>query len=284
MAFYYLSCYSFWMKSWIVKEAGRLLTEVKNQFSGFISTKDLRWSIEHNRCFVNNCVERFGSARVQKGDRICIHIEERPHLYFEKTDILYEDSHILVYDKPPYMTSEQLASFAHCNLVHRLDRDTSGVILLAKTTEAAFSLEEQFRKRNMCKEYLALVEGITQESDTIEGNMAQVSKKEGSVVWAMSSKGVWSQTVYKRMATQNNHSLLLCTPITGRTHQIRVHLASIGHPIVGDYTYGVRRQGKAFRPQLHALKLGFTHPKTGEKLSFTAPTPSDFLMLPISLF
>lgn len=265
------------MISWKVKNTSRLLTEIKNKLSGRYTVKDIRWSIDHNRCFVNKTLERFGSTLVQPGDTITIRLEKRPVFTKEPGRILFEDTHLLVYDKPPSITSEQLGILTGCLLVHRLDRDTSGVILLAKTQEAQKKLEEQFRRRTTLKEYLALVEGNPGDEGAISGRMAPLSRREGAIIWGISSSGVPSQTRWNRLSQRGNHALLRCTPLTGRTHQIRVHLAHIGHPIVGDATYGRRKNANVLRPLLHAESLQFTHPASGAPLTFTAPTPADFL-------
>jgi 23S rRNA pseudouridine955/2504/2580 synthase len=262
------------MKSWTVAEANRLLTEIKNKCVNRV--KDLKWSIEHNRCFVNNLVERFGSRRVKRGDCISIWIEKSPLFCKESDRILYEDAHLLVYNKPPYLTSEKLGSLTHCLLVHRLDRDTSGLILLAKNREAQSLLEKQFKERAIHKEYFAWVQGITEPQGIISGKMGPLARREGAVVFAMVSNGLWSQTEWRRVDCKDNRSLLLCTPLTGRTHQIRVHLKHIGHPIIGDFTYGSKEYADTFRPLLHASALFFTHPLTKETLSFSLPPPPDF--------
>jgi 23S rRNA pseudouridine955/2504/2580 synthase len=269
------------MKSWKVENPGRLLTEVKNKFIGLYTTKDVRWSIEHNRCFVNKRIERFGSAPLKKGDIVSIWIDQPPSFCKEKTSILYEDSHILVYNKPPYLTCEKLAAMTGNLLVHRLDRDTSGIILLAKNKETQAALEREFRQRTIHKGYLARVKGRASSGGTISGKMAPLHRREGSVMWGMSPKGVWSQTDWQCLHHQGNTSLLHCIPHTGRTHQIRVHLKHIGHPIVGDYTYGSsQKEGAAFRPLLHACGLTFVHPATHVQLTFSSPPPPDFGLQP----
>ncbi len=266
------------MKSWRANQSGRLLTEVKRKFSGCYTTEQVRWAIEHNRCFVNNRMERFGSTLLQKGDLISIHIVEKTKFKIDPDRILFQDEAIILYEKSPFMTSEQIAHCLNGTLVHRLDRDTSGLFLLARSEAAQHALKEQFRQRTIQKEYLAIVEGVTQEKGSISGNMAAKKKREGGVVWGMSREGVWSQTEWLLIEKRGPHSLLLCRPFTGRTHQIRVHLSSIGHPIVGDPIYGSRNKHPGiFRPLLHASSLQFSHPLTQQPLSFISPSPSDFL-------
>lgn len=264
------------MTSWKVKNTNRLLTEIKNKLSGLYTVKDIRWAIDHNRCFVNKTLERFGSTTVKAGDIISIQVEKRPLFRKDPHRVLFEDDHILIYDKPPFISSEQLSTLTQSLLVHRLDRDTTGVMILVKTPEAQKKLEEQFRSRTILKEYLALVEGNPGEKGTISGKMAPLSRREGAVIWGMSPSGLPSQTNWIRLSQRGNHTLLSCTPLTGRTHQIRVHLAHIGHPIIGDTTYGRPTNTKALRPLLHAHTLQFRHPATQASCSFTAPVPADF--------
>jgi len=265
------------MISWKVKNTQRLLTEIKNKLSGRYTTKDIRWSIDHNRCFVNQTLERFGSTQVKAGDTISISIEKRAIFHLEPGRILFEDDHLLVYDKPPHLASEKLASLTKTHLVHRLDRDTTGVIILAKTESAQKNLEDQFRQRVVVKKYLALVEGNPGESGKIIGKMAPLSKRQGAIIWGISSKGLFSQTDWVRLRVSGKRALLQCTPLTGRTHQIRVHLAHIGHPIVGDGTYGSRSITGVNRPLLHASAITFKHPISNGSVHFEAPTPPDFL-------
>lgn len=263
--------------SWKATQSNRLLTEVKNRFPNF-STKDVRWSIEHHRCFVNNRVETFSSKQLERGDEISIFLEKQPLLKKEISNILFEDESLLLYNKPPYLTSESLAEMLNCHLVHRLDRDTSGLILLAKSQHAKYLLEEMFKKREIKKEYFALVKGIPMKTGgEIIGKMCVKHRREGAVVWGMAKKGLWSKTSWKLIAPKKDCSLLLCKPITGRTHQIRVHLKELGHPILGDFVYGSReRSAPIFRPLLHAAQIEFAHPYSQDKIILSSPLPKDF--------
>ncbi len=264
------------MNTWKVESPNRLLTEVKDKLLEFFSAKDLKWSIEHNRCFVNKNVERFCSASVKRGDIVALFPEKMPLERIEKERILFEDENLIVYNKPPYLASEKLGELLNAFLAHRLDRDTSGVILLAKNKEVLAGLEQQFQKRTILKQYLAWVEGATEAQGTVSGNMAAVHRREGAVIWGMKKEGIFSKTEWRTIKTSGGFSLLQCVPITGRTHQIRVHLKHVGHPIVGDYVYGFQKLGPAFRPLLHAFRLTCVHPVTLEKMTFSAPLPDDF--------
>lgn len=177
-------------------------------------------------------------------------------------------------------------------IVHRLDRDTSGVMVVAKTNAAHFSLASQFEERSTEKEYLAVVEGEPRlDADVISVPLGR-SPRDRSRVVAGGADGKPSETRYEVVERFEGFAFLRCMPRTGRTHQIRVHLQSIGHPIVADPVYGRRKAlwrkdlalvrddgGEPIldRQALHALSLRFTHPLTGTVQAFEAPVPEDML-------
>ncbi|MFO7871125.1 MAG: RluA family pseudouridine synthase [Kiritimatiellia bacterium] len=214
--------------------------------------------------------------------------------------ILYEDPHLVVVNKPADLVVHPApghsggtlvnALLYHCRdisgiggvlrpgIVHRLDKDTSGAIVAAKTENAMNGLMRQFRNGTVLKEYLALVHGIPDPaSGSIETliNRSDHDRKKMSVNVSRGRKALTSYSVEKAFETS---SLLRVRTRTGRTHQIRVHMAHIGCPVVGDREYGGRRgRGKpnAGRQMLHARLLAFRHPETGEKVRCEAPLPAD---------
>jgi 23S rRNA pseudouridine1911/1915/1917 synthase len=224
-------------------------------------------------------------------------------------DILHEDDDLIVLNKPPGMVVHPGAGrssgtlvhalLAHCGrlpgiggverpgIVHRLDRDTSGVLVVAKTDAAHQSLARQFKIRVVKKRYLALVHGeVRQDSGRIEaaiGRHQHDRKRMGVLVRG----GREARTAYHVVRRLPGMTVLALDLETGRTHQIRVHLAHIGHPVMGDQTYGGRRERRrtaaetprAERQMLHAWRLGFQHPATGRWVEFVAPIPEDFLRL-----
>ncbi|MFB3816019.1 MAG: RluA family pseudouridine synthase [Candidatus Methylomirabilales bacterium] len=214
-------------------------------------------------------------------------------------DILYEDQDLLVLNKPAGLVVHPGAGrssgtlvhglLAHCphlpgiggverpGIVHRLDRDTSGALVVAKSEAAHQSLARQFKARQVQKRYVALVHGtLRQEAGRIEapiGRRAQERQKMG-----VREGGREARTAYRVLRRLPGRTLVECLLETGRTHQIRVHLAHLGHPVVGDRTYGGRRERRrpeAPRQMLHAWRLGFHHPASGAWLEFTAPIPAD---------
>ncbi len=211
--------------------------------------------------------------------------------------VLYEDEHLLCLDKPPGLVVHpavghwqgtlvnavlhhcgQVAGGAHPlrpGIVHRLDKDTSGCILVAKNEAALANLAKQFAERSASKTYLALVRGKPRASaGVVTGAIARhpVHRQRMTVSTRPGARA--AETSWRVRRTESGLSLVECRPKTGRTHQIRVHLKHLGHPIAGDRVYG---GGADFpRPLLHAWRLAVTHPQTGQALHFEAPLPADF--------
>jgi 23S rRNA pseudouridine1911/1915/1917 synthase len=179
------------------------------------------------------------------------------------------------------------ALLAHCPLiveagqreragiVHRLDKETSGVLVVAKDEDSLQALHEQFRNREVRKIYLALVRGRVQPPEGIIEVPIGRDPGDRQRMTAL-PEGRYARTRYRIVEFFRKHTLLEAHPYTGRTHQVRVHLSWLGHPVVGDNRYGPRRQPLLKdRHFLHALRLGFTHPTTGEDMTFEAPLPSE---------
>jgi 23S rRNA pseudouridine1911/1915/1917 synthase len=158
-------------------------------------------------------------------------------------------------------------------IVHRLDKDTSGLIIVAKNEGAHLSLSRQLKQRRVEKSYLALVHGrLEPEEAVIEAPVGRHPRYRQRM--AVVEGGREARTSYRVLRYLEGYSLVEVTPATGRTHQIRVHLAALGHPVVGDAVYG-RRSPLFPRQFLHALRLTFRHPRTGERLRLEAPLPDD---------
>ena len=162
-------------------------------------------------------------------------------------------------------------------IVHRIDKDTSGILMVAKNDAAHLCLSEQIKEHSFKRQYIALADGKFKEScGTINKPIGRNEKdrKKMAVTLKNSREAI---TDYEVLKLYERHTLLRCTLHTGRTHQIRVHLASIGHPVTGDKVYGPSRQPLFSGGQLlHAKLLGFVHPTTGEYMEFSAPIPKDF--------
>lgn len=224
-------------------------------------------------------------------------------------DIVFEDKHLVVVDKPAGMVVHPAAGnpdgtlvnalLHHCRgqlsgiggvarpgIVHRIDKDTSGLLVAAKTTAAHEGLAAQFADHSINRRYLAVCGGYPEPGEgTISGRLGRSdsNRKKMAVLAEGSSRGKHAVTHYRTLEKLNDCSLLQCRLETGRTHQVRVHCASIGHALLGDQTYGrtptqlrplLKRIGFA-RQALHAAILGFEHPASGEWCEFEADLPPD---------
>ncbi|HKR65197.1 MAG TPA: RluA family pseudouridine synthase [Thermoanaerobaculia bacterium] len=199
-------------------------------------------------------------------------------------DILYEDSALVFINKPagvvvqqrmhepdePYLHELVTRHTSPAYLLQRLDRGTSGVLFFSKRSDLNVRLTRQFERKRIHKRYLAICEGELGEVQTIDAPLARV----GAIKFGVRDEGKRAITHIAPLHATRAGSLLAITLETGRTHQIRVHLSAIGHPLAGDWLYGER---SAARPMLHAAELEMTHPLTNEQLRVTAPMPDDFL-------
>lgn len=269
-----------------------------------ISRSRLKKLIVEGRVLVNDS-KRPAGYKVRAGDLITIQIPDLITLDTVPEDIplniVYEDEYLIALNKPagmvihpaPGHSSGTLvnALLHHCKdlsgiggverpgIVHRLDKDTSGLVMIAKTEAAHKKLASQFKNREIHKEYLAIVKGYVKESKgTVQSPIGRhkVHRKK------MDSRGVNGRdahTDYQVLYRSKDWSYLQLRPKTGRTHQIRVHLASIHHSVIGDTLYGGKSTHlKMERQALHAHRLELKHPITGINLSFTAPLPQDMEM------
>ena len=249
---------------------------------------------------VNDAVAKAG-LKLSNGDRVTVAIPPPlSDLLKPETipfDILYEDDDMLVIDKPaglpvhpaPGHPDHTLvnAILAYLSvppdtddplrpgIVHRLDMDTSGVMLVARNRTAQANLVEQFKTHSVVKLYLVLVKGhLSPERGVIEAPIGRDPRNRKRMAVVAEGMGRSARTRYQVLKYSGDYSLLEVTMETGRTHQIRVHLAAIGHPVVGDTTYGVK---SAFlsRQFVHASRLGFRLPSTGRYVEFETALPSD---------
>jgi len=221
--------------------------------------------------------------------------------------IVFEDEHLLVVDKPAGLVVHPAAGnrdgtlvnalLHHCGdslsgiggvarpgIVHRIDKDTSGLLVIAKHDKAHEGLAKQFATHSIERRYLAIVSGVPRQAEgTVDAPLARSPANRKKIAIVSQGKGKRAVTHWKRLALLKDAALVECRLETGRTHQVRVHMASIGHPLLGDPVYG---RGKSvhrdllnqldFRRQaLHAAHLGFFHPVTKGRLSFDSALPSD---------
>jgi len=237
--------------------------------------------------------------RLNIGDKIELNIPPTPPQELKPEaiplKIIYEDDDLLAVDKPAGLTVHPapghpghtlvnaiLAHFPHLadigdslrpGVVHRLDKDTSGVMLVAKNSQAQVNLSKQFKSHSVTKAYLALVKGkLEPENGIIEADIGRDPRNRKKM--AVVAEGREARTEYRVVKYIGDYSLLEMMPETGRTHQIRVHLAAIGFPVVGDKIYGVKAPFLT-RQFLHACRLGFKLPSTGEYVEFESELPED---------
>ena len=259
-----------------------------------------RW-IEQGLCRVNGQVRVKPAFKVGAGETVELTVPEAAEATVEKEDIplevLYEDGDLAVVVKPCGMVVHPAAGNEHGTLVnallylmeglsgiggvkrpgivHRLDKDTSGLLLVAKNDEAHRGLSDQLRGRRMEKHYLAVVDGRMREpSGRVEKAIARSTKDRKRM--AVDPAGREAVTEWTLLENLKDAALLDVHILTGRTHQIRVHMQSLHHPVAGDPIYGQKNGVRAPRLMLHAYTLSFTHPRTGERMTFCAPPPEAF--------
>lgn len=244
-------------------------------------------------------LEDFVTVEIPEAVELNIKAEEIP------LDVLYEDSDVIVINKPQDMVVHPApgnytgtlvnALLNHCSdlsgingiirpgIVHRIDKDTSGALIVAKNDNAHNSLAVQFKEHSITRSYLAIVEGIIKTDEgTIDQPIGRHPKDR--IKMGVVESGKKAVTHYKVVERFASHTLVECNLETGRTHQIRVHMAKIGHPLVGDLIYGYKKQSFHLKGQaLHAKKLGFIHPSTNEYMEFISPLPDYFEKLIIRL-
>lgn len=242
------------------------------------------------------------SYKVEAGDVIVVRVPPPEPTEVRAEDIplriTYEDADIVVVDKPAGMVVHPAhghrsgtlvnALLAHCTdlsgidgelrpgIVHRLDKDTSGLLLVAKNDMAHRHLQRQFKQRLVHKIYLALTEGLLPTPRGVIDAPIGRDPQQRKRMAVLPRGGREARTEYRVLEHLTQHTLVEAEPVTGRTHQIRIHFASIGHPLAGDRVYGFRKQRLPLRRQfLHAARIAFTLPSSGEPVEFTSELPDD---------
>ncbi|MBS1340030.1 MAG: RluA family pseudouridine synthase [Clostridia bacterium] len=292
------------MKNVIVNEndkGKRLDIYIAENFNELSRTM-IKKLIESNNILVNDKSEKV-SYKVQANDNISIDVPEAKETKLKAQeiplDIIYEDSDIIVVNKPKGMVVHPAngnpdgtlvnAILSICKnslsgiggelrpgIVHRLDKDTSGLIIVAKNDKAHINMSEQIKERNVKKTYIALVRGnVPEEKATINMPIGRSTKDRKKM--AVTKNGKQAITHFKVLKRYSKYTLLEIKIETGRTHQIRVHMAEIGYPVVGDAVYSNGKNEFGIEGQmLHAYKLEFMHPITNKHMELTAPLPQYF--------
>ncbi len=272
----------------------RYLTQVLPGYS----RAQLKKLITQGDVLVNGQKPR-ASRRLAEGDVVTVELPPSPGLPLPEPiplAVVYEDADVLVIDKPAGLTAHPApghpdgtlvnALLSRCpelalssgdimrpGIVHRLDKDTSGLMVIARNETAREYLVAQFKSRSVTKGYLVLVKGrLSPDQGMIEAPIGRDPHRRRRM--AIVDEGKEATTLYRVRRHLGDYTLVEVTPVTGRTHQIRVHLSAIGYPVVGDTTYGVRSPHLS-RQFIHAFRLGFHLPSNGEYREFTSPLPPD---------
>ena len=284
------------------EDEGIRLDKIISQLEKEISRTTIQRMIEEGNVLVNEKIVKT-SYKVLEGDLITIIPEEAKEIDLLAQDIplnvVYEDDDILLVNKQKGMVVHPgngnpdgtlvNAIMARCKeslsgiggkirpgVVHRIDKDTSGLVIIAKNDKAHIDISEQIKNRAVEKTYLALVRGNIKENEAVI-NMPIARSVKDRKKMAVDKKGKEAITEFEVLKRYDGFTYIKVKIKTGRTHQIRVHMAEIGYPIVGDEVYSNGRNPFGIKGQmLHAAKLGFIHPKTKEKVVFEAPLPEYF--------
>ena len=283
----------------IIKESGIRLDKALADLTE-LSRSQANEAIKNGNILVNGKAVK-AKYSVKEGDLVTYDLPEPEVLEYEAEDIpldiVYEDDDVAVVNKPQGMvvhpsvghTSGTLvnALMYHIHdlssingvvrpgIVHRIDKDTSGLLMIAKNDRAHQALAEELKDKKSLRKYLAIVHGnISNDRGVIEAPIGRSEKDRKKQ--AVMAKGKPAVTHFKVLERFGNYTLVELTLETGRTHQIRVHIAYIGHPVAGDPLYGPRKTLKGNGQFLHAQTLGFTHPTTGESLRFSVEPPAIF--------
>jgi 23S rRNA pseudouridine1911/1915/1917 synthase len=259
-----------------------------------LSRRDAREAVRSGRIDVDGvaCDE---PGRETPPDAALAFHRDRPLRRRVKTrlTVLYEDDDVLIVDKPAglltvptearekdtlwsraqHYLQHRYGGRPRAGIVHRLDKDTSGALVFARNRAAHHELQDRFRTHAIDREYVALVEGLPKDTGTFDADLVREGGLRRSVARA-GQEGRRAVTRYRTLERFGVAALVSIRPETGRTHQIRVHFSSAGHPVLGDRVYGNAKL--APRQMLHARRLGFPHPRTGEHVSAESPVPEDF--------
>ena len=265
-----------------------LLSFLQKMTQNKFSNRFLKKAVENGFCRLNGYYELFASKKLKTNDLVefAIGFVERTKEKRIKPKIFFEDDHLLVIDKPVDLISENEAVSDYIGqkilLVHRLDKRASGILILAKQKKGFEKMKSLFTKRSVDKTYIALVDKPLKKSKgKIENYLGLKRAIQGQKIYGSSKRGKHALTYYSLICKTNKLSAVLCKLITGRTHQLRVHLSEMGHPILGDFLYAKKFEYPYFicRLFLHSYQTSFVHPFENKKMEFTSPLPGDFFKI-----
>jgi RluA family pseudouridine synthase len=282
----------------IVDEGGdRLDAYVARRLDRFgIKKTQIHDALSRGRCLINGEVERFASRRLRSGEELIYYFYETPELKgvasseIMRSRVLFEDQWLYVISKPHGVAYDAELSIKNDLFpVHRLDKETSGVLLFAKEVKIAKSLMESFKERLIKKIYCAVCRGVSNfDSGTCKSYLGTVKRYQGQELQGIVASGgreaITQWNVRDRFKVgKNDYCIMECRPLTGRKHQIRVHLKGLNLPILGDALYAPSDVVvESSRMLLHAEKVTFHHPVTGKRLQICDPVPAIFSGLEVS--
>ncbi|MCE2929230.1 MAG: RluA family pseudouridine synthase [Candidatus Caenarcaniphilales bacterium] len=268
-----------------------------------LSSRILKRALEQGACLINGKIERYGSRMIDtRKDKINFTVvkpKSIDRLTIKKEKILFEDDFLIAYDKEAGHSAlategknanlhEELKKFLKIKFLqpaHRLDKNTSGIMLFAKDGDTLQKLSDLFAEKKINKEYQAIIDGKWSHSKKgVIDTFVELEYKRGSTQkWKVSTNPHHKQAItnYELIKEFDNYSLLKLEPLTGRTHQLRIHMAHMKHPILGDTVYAKSFRSKAIlaRHLLHAHLIKFMHPQTSQNLTIKAPLPEDMKKL-----
>ena len=282
----------------VALESGtRLDSYIAEKVPGLSRTKGQEL-IREGMVKVNERIAR-ASTKLNAGDHVKIHLPVPQDMLLPQdipVDIIYQDADVIVVNKPAGMTVHpvpgqtgntlvnallaRIPEFPERDpmrpgIVHRLDKDASGLMVVARNHRAQLDLIGQFKARSVSKSYLVLVRGLLRPSNgVIEAPIGRDTRNRKKMAVVSHGEGRDARTHYHVIRYLGDYTLLEVKPETGRTHQIRVHLSAIGHPVAGDRVYGIKSDSLA-RMFLHASRLGFKLPSSSEAVEFTSPLPPE---------
>jgi 23S rRNA pseudouridine1911/1915/1917 synthase len=280
------------------EEKGFVLSEAVSAYLK-IPTNEAAGLIDFGAVFVRGRVERNPSMILSGQEEISVTFPAYGIRKFYEIDparIIFRDGYFLAYDKEAGIPSQQVPYDAYNNvfaalmrhlagehspepyaaLHHRLDRETSGVLLFALSKKVNASLSRAFRERRIKKEYFAWVEGSPRQDSWT--SVSDVGKVGGKYTTVKKGEGKEAQTIFRVLHREESRALVLANPLTGRTHQIRIHLAEAGHPVMGDRSCGAKPDKRLY---LHAWRLTLKHPVYRKPISFESPVPEEFSVLSV---
>ena len=276
-----------------------LLTDYAVRNNLGLSRTHIQKLILGGKVFLNSLTVNKPNHKVKSGECIKIILPEKEvlELLAEQItlEVVYEDNDLAIINKPIGLVVhpapgnrehtlvnallgrfKQLSDINHSRpgIVHRLDKDTSGLLVIAKNNASHLKLAKQFAEHSIQRKYIAIVSGCLEfDEDVIEASIGRHPLKRKNMAVSYSENAKYAKTYYRTLKRSPNFSLVELRPFTGRTHQLRVHLAFLGYPILGDIKYG---KNNFSRLALHAQEIGFIHPSTNKHVCFTSKIPPEF--------